>query len=144
MLCKMAALGRQAQTHKREARIPAGKAHVPYDGMVRNITHYEKRPIGKSAIFSKLSVESDGRNLIWISWMVISIYLLGLLYAMPLYALLYLKSCAGQSWRSAIAMASAMGFILYALSVHVLGKTLYGGQLWIWIGWLHPLEIIKG
>jgi hypothetical protein len=30
--------------------------------MVRNITHYEKRPIGKTALFSRLSVESDGRN----------------------------------------------------------------------------------
>jgi hypothetical protein len=76
-----------------------------------------------------------GRNFIWISWMVISIYLLGLLYAVPLYTLLYLKSRAGQGWRSSIAVASSMGFILYALIVHVLGKTLNEGQFWIWIGW---------
>ena len=76
-----------------------------------------------------------GRNFIWISWMVISIYLLGLLCAVPLYALLYLKTRAGQGWRSSIAVASSMGFILYALIVHVLGKTLNEGQLWSWIGW---------
>jgi hypothetical protein len=80
-------------------------------------------------------VRLAGRNFIWISWMVISIYLLGLFYALPLYALLYLKTRAGQGWRSSIAVAATMGFILYALIVHVLGKTLDGGQFWIWIGW---------
>jgi hypothetical protein len=38
------------------------KKHLPYDDMVRIIAPYEKRTIGKTAIFSKLSLESDGRN----------------------------------------------------------------------------------
>ena len=79
-------------------------------------------------------VHSVGRNFIWIAWMVISIYLLGVLYAVPFYALLYLRMQARQGWRSSIAVASTMGLVLYALIVHVLGKTLYGGRFWIWIG----------
>ena len=80
-------------------------------------------------------VHLPGRNFMWIAWMAVSIWLVGLLYAVPLYALLYLKTRAGQGWRSSIAVASAMGLILYTLIVHVLGKPLDGGQFWIWLGW---------
>lgn len=80
-------------------------------------------------------VQLPGRNFMWIAWMAVSIWLVGLLYAVPLYALLYLRTRAGQGWRSSIAVASAMGLILYTLIVHVLGKSLDGGQFWIWLGW---------
>lgn len=74
------------------------------------------------------------RILMWIIWMLVSIYFLGLLYSIPLYAFLYLKWRAGESWPLSIAIALILWSLLYGFFILVLEKTLYEGQLFVWLG----------
>ena len=74
------------------------------------------------------------RMLMWFLLMVVSIYLLGLLVAVPLYAFLYWRWHAKEGWLSSLTMAGALLGVIYGLFVLMLEKPLYKGHLTVWLG----------
>ncbi len=72
------------------------------------------------------------RNIfLWLLLMLILIYLLGFLIALPLYTLLYLKR-RSENWLIALLIAMGIGCLVYGMSILNLGTRLYGGLLWEW------------
>ena len=69
----------------------------------------------------------------WFLLMVVAIYLLGILAAVPLYAFAYWKWRAGEGWRTSLAMAGTVMGGLYIFA-RLLDKTLYKGLLALWAG----------
>lgn len=70
----------------------------------------------------------------WILLLSLLIYILGLLVAMPLYTLLYLKR-RGEGWFLAIGVSGGLAAALYGLLVELLRAPLFEGRLWILLGW---------
>jgi hypothetical protein len=68
----------------------------------------------------------------WLSAMLILVYLLGFLIALPLYTLLYLKTHA-EKWGIALLVAVGVGCLVYGVSMLDLGTGLGGGILWKWL-----------
>jgi hypothetical protein len=71
---------------------------------------------------------------LWFVLMLVCIYLVGLLFAVPLYAFLYWNRRAQKGWRPALTMAGTMLGALYGFLVLMLEKSLHKGQLAVWLG----------
>jgi hypothetical protein len=74
----------------------------------------------------------EGKALLWLLTMPALIYLLGLLIALPLYTLLYLKS-GSEKWLTAIVIAAVIFGLIYGISTLNAGVRLYEGLLWEWL-----------
>lgn len=70
----------------------------------------------------------------WFVLMLVCIYLVGLLFAVPFYAFLYWNRRAQKGWRPSLTMAGTMLGALYGFLVLMLEKSLYKGQLAVWLG----------
>jgi hypothetical protein len=84
-----------------------------------------------------VEVEALQRNrerkaFLWLLVMLILIYLLGFLIALPLYTLVYLKR-RSEKWLIAVPVAVGIGCLVYGVSILNLGTRLYGGLLWQWL-----------
>ena len=84
-----------------------------------------------------VEVEALQRNrerkaFLWLLVMLILIYLLGFLIALPLYTLVYLKR-RSEKWLIAVLVAVGIGCLVYGVSILNLGTRLYGGLLWQWL-----------
>jgi hypothetical protein len=69
---------------------------------------------------------------LWLLALLLLIYLLGFLVALPLYTLLYLKKRT-EKWLMAVSMAAGIAGLVYGVSILDLGTDLYGGLLWRWL-----------
>lgn len=76
--------------------------------------------------------DKESRAFLWLLTMLALVYLLGLLIALPLYTLLYLKS-GSEKWLTAIVIASAIFCLIYGVSILNSGAPLYEGLLWNWL-----------
>jgi hypothetical protein len=79
-----------------------------------------------------LERNNERKVFFWLLAMLIVIYLLGLLLALPLYTLFYLKR-RSENWLVAILVAVGIGCLVYAVSTLNLGTDLYKGLLWVWL-----------
>jgi hypothetical protein len=79
-----------------------------------------------------LQSRRERKSFLWLLLMLALVYLLGLLIALPLYTLLYLKS-GSEKWLTAIVSALAIFGLIYGISVLDLGTQLYKGLLWDWL-----------
>jgi hypothetical protein len=70
----------------------------------------------------------------WILLLLGSLLILGLMVALPLYTLLYLRYRSGERWRLSIVIAAAIGGLLYGVFTLALNIHLYEGRFWSWIG----------
>jgi hypothetical protein len=94
----------------------------------------------REKISEAVEAEEDGarqshkerRAFLWLLTMLALVYLLGLLIALPLYTLLYLKS-GSEKWLTAIVMAAAIFGLIYGVSTINSGAPLYEGLLWNWL-----------
>jgi hypothetical protein len=66
----------------------------------------------------------------WLFGLLGLIYLLGLLIALPLFTLLYLRQRSGEGWRLSIAVATAMFAVLFGVLVGLGQTPLSDGWLW--------------
>jgi len=61
-------------------------------------------------------------------------YLLGLLVALPLYVLLYLRCRSRESLALSLSLACGTGLTLYGIFALTLRIRLFEGHLWLWLG----------
>jgi hypothetical protein len=71
---------------------------------------------------------------VWILFLPVLIYFLGLLIALPLHVLLYLRVRSRESWTLSIATAACLSAALYGIFVAALRIRLFEGVLRAWVG----------
>jgi hypothetical protein len=87
---------------------------------------------GEESEDSGLRGRRERRVFLWLFALPGLIYLLGLLLAIPLFTLFYLKG-GSEKWLTAMAIALAICCLIFALSLIDSGARLYEGLLWNWL-----------
>jgi hypothetical protein len=82
----------------------------------------------------EIAAEGEWRLFVWILFLPVLIYLLGLLIALPLHVLLYLRVRSRESWTLSIATAACLSAALYGIFVAALRIRLFEGVLRAWVG----------
>jgi hypothetical protein len=72
--------------------------------------------------------------LAWLGAMLALIYLVGLIAAIPLFTLAYLRWHARERWRTALTVAAGVTAIPFALQHFRIEAGLADGMLWSWLG----------
>jgi len=72
----------------------------------------------------------------WIFLLLVSIYLFGFLYAVPIFMLFYLRERLRENRQLSLAVSIGTWAILYGVFLLLLGVQLYEGRLWQWLGLL--------
>jgi hypothetical protein len=70
---------------------------------------------------------------LWLSLMLLLIYLLGFLFALPIFSTVYLKKRAAESWLLSLTVGLTMCLSLYGIFVLLLKVELYEGLLANWL-----------
>ncbi len=71
---------------------------------------------------------------LWVAGMVLATYLLGILIAMPLFALAYLRLWSGESWLMTVSYSIGTWLAAYLLLIKLLEAQLPVGLLVEWVG----------
>lgn len=116
-------------------------------GLARKFNKFEKIRFVKSEqlqekkrISSTVSVTENSRAkrelrmFAWILSLVVFIYFFGLLIAIPMFMLFYLRWRSGERWLFSILMTAGMWGLLYGVIVIALRTHFYEGLLWNWLG----------
>lgn len=86
------------------------------------------------SVTSTLAAYRELRAFFWILLMLLFIYVLGLLFAVPLYTFLYLTIRAKERRLFSIMMAATLWGLVYGVFTLLLHASLYRGHLWRWLG----------
>ena len=83
----------------------------------------------------KVSQSRQEFNLmLWLLMLVASIYLFGLMIALPAYTFLYLRWRSRESWKLSITIAIGIYCLIYSVFILALRVRLYEGHLLGWLG----------
>lgn len=71
----------------------------------------------------------------WLSALLVATYLLGIMLAMPLFVLGYLRFWSGESWRFIIGYAVSAWVLMYLFFVKLLEMQRFPGAILQWLGY---------
>jgi hypothetical protein len=80
-------------------------------------------------VFEHASRSEWAQSLAWLSGFFLSLYLIGLFVTAPLFAVAYLRTSAGSSWKVSVTYALVVGLTLYAAFEWLLGLPVPSGAL---------------
>ena len=86
------------------------------------------------SVMGKSRANRELRMFAWILSLPVFIYFFGLLIAIPMFMVFYLRWRSGERWLFSILMTAGMSGLLYGGFVIALRTHLYEGLIWNWLG----------